>query len=114
LHPALKNALAHYLKNMGNPDKEKPLIANRQGKAYDARTLQRRFQAVKKELGLRPGVTFHSLRHSFVTRALELGADMRAVSGFLGHSSIAFTLNCYSHCVTGYKRQQMALIAKSF
>lgn len=114
LHPALKNALAHYLKNMGNPDKEKPLIANRQGRAYDARTLQRRFQAVKKELGLRPGVTFHSLRHSFATRALEAGADMRTVSDLLGHSSVAFTMNCYSHSATKLKREQMEKINEYF
>lgn len=114
LHPALKNALAHYLKNMGNPNKEKPLIANRQGRAYDARTLQRRFQAVKKELGLRPGVTFHSLRHSFATRALEAGADMRTVSDLLGHSSVAFTMNCYSHSATKLKREQMEKINEYF
>ena len=114
LHPALKNALAHYLKNMGNPDKEKPLIANRQGKAYDARTLQRRFQAVKKELGLRPGVTFHSLRHSFATRALELGASIHTLSELLGHSSVAFTLNTYGHSVTEQKRLEMEKIAKCF
>lgn len=114
LHPALKNALAHYLKNMGNPDKEKPLIANRQGRAYDARTLQRRFQAVKKELGLKEGITFHSLRHSFATRALEAGADMRTVSDLLGHSSVAFTMNCYSHSATKLKREQMEKINNYF
>lgn len=114
LHPALKDALAHYLKNMGNPDKEKPLIANRQSRAYDARTLQRRFQTLKKELGLRVGITFHSLRHSFATRALELGASIHTLSELLGHSSVAFTLGTYGHSVTEQKRREMEKIAECF
>lgn len=114
IHTELKTALIRYLETQRKTDPKQPLIAAPSGRAYDARTLQRRFDQIKARMGLNPRITFHSLRHSFVTRALELGADMRAVSGFLGHSSVAFTLNCYSHCVTGYKRQQMALIAESF
>ena len=114
IHPGLKKALIRYLEAQGNADPNRPFIAGTGGRACDARTLQRRFDKIKVQMGLHPKITFHSLRHSFATRALELGADMRAVSGFLGHASVAFTLNCYSHCVTRYKRQQMAIIAGSF
>ncbi len=41
-----------------------------------------------------PGITglrFHDLRHTFASRALELGADIMTVSKILGHSSIMMT-----------------------
>lgn len=114
LHPGLKKILKAYLESQPAASRKRPLIAAPGGRAYDARTLQRRFNKIKKDLGLAPGLTFHSLRHSFATRALELGADMRTVSSLLGHASPAFTLSCYSHCVTAHKRAQMALIAQSF
>ena len=114
LHSALKNTLLHYIESLNNLDKNLPLIATKRGKAYDARTIQRRFEMVKKELGLKNRITFHSLRHSFATRALELGANIHTLSELLGHSSVAFTLNTYGHNVNEQKRIQMEKIAQCF
>jgi integrase len=50
---------------------------------------------------------FHTLRHTFATRALEIGADAKTVSELLGHSSAAFTLNRYAHSLTEYKIKVM-------
>ena len=44
----------------------------------------------KKDPGI-TGVRFHDLRHTFASRALELGADIMTVSRILGHSSIMMT-----------------------
>ena len=96
------------------PNKNQPLIVAPTGKAYDSKTMAYRFDQLKKELNLNPGLTFHSLRHSFATRALELGLDMGTVSVLLGHSSVSFTLSRYSHCVTEQKRRQMEKIAECF
>lgn len=106
--------LARYLEDHRGQPGTAPLIAAPGGKAYDPRTIQRRFDKLKAEQGLSPGVTFHSLRHSFATRALEAGADMRTVSDLLGHSSVAFTMNCYSHSATKLKREQMEKINNYF
>ena len=38
-----------------------------------------------------PGWVIHSLRHTFASRALQNGADLKAVSEYLGHSSIRMT-----------------------
>ncbi|MDE6550127.1 MAG: site-specific integrase [Clostridia bacterium] len=40
---------------------------------------------------------FHSLRHTYATRALESGADMKTLSEMLGHSSPTVTLARYAH-----------------
>ena len=42
-----------------------------------------------------PVITFHSLRHSFATLALEAGRSPRLVSAQLGHSKVSTTLDLY-------------------
>ena len=41
-------------------------------------------------------VTFHDLRHTFATVAVEQGVDIKSVSSFLGHTNAAMTLNTYA------------------
>ena len=55
------------------------------------RTLDRNFRKYADKAGLRKELCFHSLRHGFATRCLELGMPINMVSMLLGHSSIAVT-----------------------
>ncbi|CAK7009690.1 MAG: Tyrosine recombinase XerC [Eubacterium sp.] len=112
LNTPLKQILKEYLKHSAKKDFHKPLISWKEKKPIDARTVQYYFTELKKSHQLDPSVTFHSLRHSFATRALEAGVDMQALSELMGHSSVAFTLSCYGHCATEHKRAQMEKMAK--
>ena len=55
-------------------------------------------------------LTFHSIRHSFATRLLEKGADIKTVSELLGHKSIQITLDIYSHVSSGLKNNTVSLL----
>ena len=44
-----------------------------------------------------PTITFHGLRHTHATHCLEAGINPKAVADRLGHSSVATTLDLYSH-----------------
>lgn len=44
-----------------------------------------------------PRITPHELRHTFVTRAIEGGADLKTLSEMIGHANIQTTLNTYAH-----------------
>lgn len=62
----------------------------------EPRILQRKLKLYTKELELE-GVHFHTLRHTFATRCIEVGCDVKTLSELLGHSSIAMTMNRYVH-----------------
>ena len=68
----------------------------------EPRTMQNRFSAILKKERL-PSVHFHSLRHAFATRAVEVGFDIKTLSEILGHSSTAVTDKYYLHTINGKK-----------
>lgn len=56
---------------------------------------------------------FHSLRHTFITRALELGIDPKITASIVGHSSIQMTLDTYSHVSKDLQHSTMQKITDS-
>lgn len=57
---------------------------------------------------------FHVLRHTFATRALESGMDVKTLSELLGHKNSAVTLNRYAHSLMEHKREVMNRLGKLF
>ncbi len=58
---------------------------------------QRSFNRILTKAGLPNSFTFHSLRHTYATLALAKNVNPKIVSEALGHSTIAITLDTYSH-----------------
>jgi integrase len=50
---------------------------------------------------------FHALRHTFATRCVEEGFDIKSLSEILGHSNVSTTLGIYVHPTMEQKRAQM-------
>lgn len=76
------------------------------GKVYDPRTYEDLFKRTLKAADL-PGINFHALRHTFATRALEAGMDVKVLSTILGHAQASTTLNLYAHALPDHKRVSM-------
>ncbi len=72
----------------------------------DPRTLQYRFGGMIRECNLE-GVHFHSLRHTFATRCVESGFEIKSLSEVLGHASTKVTLDRYVHSSMDLKRANM-------
>ena len=56
------------------------------------------------------GVRFHDLRHTFASLMLLRGAKPKVISEACGHSSVAFTMDVYSHIIEGMQEEAMALL----
>lgn len=85
------------------------VVAAANGKRVPVRTYQRTFEVFLQRLRL-PHRGFHALRHTFATRALECGMDVKTLSEILGHKNAAVTLNRYAHSLPEHKRSMMDLV----
>ena len=79
------------------------------GKTYpytDPRTYQYAFKRCLTNSGIRD-INYHTLRHTFATRCIESGMDIKSLSELLGHASVNITLNTYVHSSMEHKRKQL-------
>lgn len=75
------------------------------GAPIDGRVLIRNwFRPLLAKAGL-PPIRIHDLRHSYASIALALGVHPKVVQEALGHSTIAVTLDLYSHVVPSLQRE---------
>ena len=81
------------------------------GNAVSVRSYQRSFELLLKRLNIGHR-GFHSLRHTFATRALECGMDVKTLSEILGHKNPTITLNRYAHSLLEHKSAMMNRLGK--
>ncbi|MBS7263005.1 MAG: site-specific integrase [Eubacteriales bacterium] len=70
-----------------------------------------RYDEMLKRLGIRH-VSFHALRHTFATRAIENGMDIKTLSEILGHANPSVTLSIYAHSLMEHKRAMMKMMTR--
>ena len=76
----------------------------------EPRSLENRFKKALDHAGIER-MGFHALRHTFATRCVELGFDIKSLSEILGHSSVNITLNKYVHPSMDLKRKNMNMLS---
>ncbi len=72
----------------------------------EPRTMQNKFKKYLEESNIE-NINFHALRHTFATRAIESGIDVKSVSEILGHSTVNMTLEKYVHITMEQKQRQI-------
>lgn len=75
------------------------------------RSYQKTFENLLKRLGI-AHKGFHALRHTFATRALEVGMDVKTLSEILGHRDPATTLRRYAHSLMEHKTEMMNKVGR--
>jgi integrase len=94
---------------------EKPLalddlvFTSVEGKPIDSCVLSHAFNRMTKRARLE-NVRFHDLRHTFASLMLLRGAKPKVISEALGHASVAFTMDTYSHIIEGMQSDAMILL----
>ena len=76
-----------------------PVFINNTGYRLQNKTVRNAIKNVVETIELPKKVTPHMFRHSFATKLIENGADLRVVQELLGHASISNT-QIYTHIST--------------
>ena len=87
-------------------DPEAYILTGKKMNFREPRSIEYYFKKTLKKCQIEP-LHFHCLRHTFATRCVELGFDMKTLSEILGHSNINTTLNRYVHPSMEQKHQNM-------
>lgn len=89
------------------------VICNEIGEFIEPRQLQKIFKRFTAAAEL-DNVNFHAMRHTFATRAVEAGMDIKTLSTLLGHADIQTTLNKYAHTTDEHARNEIQKMACFF
>lgn len=103
--------LISYLRNIKKENNSVYVVASNSDRVISVRAYQRSFELFLKRLNI-PHKGFHSLRHTFATRALECGMDVKTLSEILGHKNANVTLNRYVHSLMDHKKEMMNRLGK--
>lgn len=107
----LPNVILPYIKKFRQA--EGYVLGNEKCIRPEPRILQQHFKRTAKKCGLEK-VTFHTLRHTFATRCIEIGFDVKTLSEILGHTDVKTTLNRYVHSSFELKRYNMEKLSPVF
>lgn len=108
IHPQLRSWLEVKKKLHSDAD----FVLSGSLKPVEPRTMTSRFKKFCETHGLRD-FKFHTLRHTFATRCVESGMDIKVLSELLGHSSVKITLDRYVHPSMEYKKFQISSLCMS-
>lgn len=72
----------------------------------EPRILTGHYKKILKSAGL-DSYRYHALRHTFATRCVEQGIDIKTLSEIMGHSSVKITMDRYVHPSMDYKKKQV-------
>ena len=85
------------------------LFTTYRGQPFNPSVIGHNFRKIALQANL-SGVRFHDLRHTFASLMLLRGVSPKIISEALGHSSVAFTMDTYSHIIDGMQSDAMALL----
>ncbi len=91
--------------------KSRYIITDENNNPPFVRCYQRNFEILLKKLNIEHK-GFHALRHTFATRAIECGMDVKTLSEILGHKNPTVTLNRYVHALLEHKTEMMNRLGK--
>ncbi|MCC6239754.1 MAG: tyrosine recombinase XerC [Phycisphaerales bacterium] len=89
---------------MAHSPRAERVFLNKHGQSLSTRSVRRKLDKYLVSAGLDPGISPHTLRHSFATHLLNNGADLRSVQELLGHQSLS-TTQIYTHLTTARMKQ---------
>ncbi len=107
----LPKQLVPVLKDLKRNTQSNWVVVDKNNQPVSVRSYQRSFELLQYKLKI-AHKGFHALRHTFATRALECGMDVKSLSEILGHKNTNITLNRYVHSLLEHKQEMMSKLGK--
>ncbi len=107
----LPKHITRQLKRLRQKSNSPYIVPNRYGGRMSVRSYQYIFERLTEKAEIRK-LNFHALRHTFATRALEKGIDIKTLSELLGHKNATITMNRYAHSMMDTKIAMMGKMTK--
>lgn len=107
----LPKKIVGYLRELKKTTHARFVVVGRSEYGAEIRSYQRTFAVMLRHLGIEHR-GFHALRHTFATRALEVGMDVKTLSEILGHRDPSITLRRYAHSLLEHKTEMMNKVGK--
>lgn len=101
IHPTLLVALVEYRKSSASK-----YVVSDSTNFVSPRTYEYRYHRLLDRCGV-DSINYHALRHTFASRCVEVGVDIKSLSEILGHRDSSITLNTYVHTSMQQKRVQL-------
>jgi len=79
------------------------------GRPFSNQALSQRATRVWEAAGLEP-IGLHECRHTFASLMIAAGVNAKALSTFIGHTSITITLDRYGHLFPGSEKEAAGLL----
>ena len=105
----LGTQLCEHLQNKKSTSVSKYIVSDKSG-YIEPRTIRNHFYKMLDQLNI-DRLPFHSLRHTFATRALSQGISVSVISSLLGHASTQMTLDVYTCSTENEERAAVELLA---
>ena len=101
----------YYETHNASRDMRDYIFVSKTGGYSDTGTINDNFKRMLKALGIdNDEYHFHTLRHTFATRAAERHVNEKVISYLLGHANVQITLDRYTHVLPDTARNDMKLI----
>lgn len=95
---------------LGDPAADTLVFAARGGDPFEAEKLYRVADKAWAKAGIAERLRLHQARHTYASFMIAAGVNAKALSAFMGHSSITVTFDLYGHLMPGAEIQGAALL----
>ncbi len=107
----LPRQIVGYMKFIRRQTGARFVVVGKSEYGAEIRSYQRTFDIVLRKLHIEHR-GFHALRHTFATRSLEVGMDVKTLSEILGHQDPSITLRRYAHSLIEHKAEMMNKVGR--
>jgi len=109
MSPLLRSYLAAHRLRRGGGAEAELVFGRSKGRPLRADTLMERGRKVWRDAGLKP-VGLHECRHTYAAFMIAAGVNAKALSSYMGHSTISMTLDRYGHLMPGNEDEAAAML----